>query len=109
QLARRGALPCALLLGHSKSSPTPPHNAKHTAYHALMDPRLLRVANGESGTTTLEAAGVPGTMSIWADPLHDGPVPGGLDDDALLEVRRKYHAPSTAAADPKNDVQPSRR
>lgn len=69
-----------------------------------MNARLLHVANGTSVTTTLEAAGVPGITSIWADPLHDGPVPGGLDDDALLEVRREYHALSPAAADPKNDM-----
>lgn len=69
-----------------------------------MAPRYLHVANGSSVTTTLAAAGVPGTLSIWADPLHDGPVPGGLDDDALMEVRRQHHAPSTAAADPENDM-----
>jgi hypothetical protein len=69
-----------------------------------MEPRLLHVANGTSVTTTLEVAGIPGTMSIWADPLHDGPVPGGIDDDALMEVRRQHHAASPAAADPRNDM-----
>ena len=54
--------------------------------------RLLHVANGTATTTTIEAAGIPGTMSIWADPLHDGPVPGGIDDDALLAVRREFHS-----------------
>jgi hypothetical protein len=69
-----------------------------------MTPRLLHVANGTSVTMTLAAAGVPGAMSIWADPLHDGPVPGSLDDEALLDVRRRHHAGSPAAADPKNDM-----
>jgi hypothetical protein len=41
-----------------------------------MDPRVLHVANGTSTTRTIEAAGIPGVTSIWADPLHDGPVPG---------------------------------
>lgn len=54
--------------------------------------RFLHVANGTSVTMTLEAAGVPGIRSIWADPLHDGPVPGGLNDDELLDVRREYLA-----------------
>ena len=67
-------------------------------------PRFLHVANGTSTTATIEAAGIPGTTSIWADPLHDGPVPGGLDDDALAAVRAEYHAPSPAAADPANDM-----
>jgi hypothetical protein len=53
----------------------------------MTGPRYLHVANGTSVTTTLEAAGVPGVMSIWSDPLHDGPVPAGLSDDQLREVR----------------------
>jgi hypothetical protein len=69
-----------------------------------MPSRWLHVANGTSTTTTIEAAGIPGATSIWADPLHDGPVPGGLDDDALTAVRAEHHAPSAAAADPANDM-----
>ena len=49
--------------------------------------RFLHVANGSSTTRTIAEAGIPGLLSIWADPLHDGPVPGGLTDEALLEVR----------------------
>jgi len=71
--------------------------------------RLLHVANGTSTTRTIEAVGIPGATSIWADPLHDGPVPGDIDDDALLEVRRQYHAGSPAATDPKNDMTEWRR
>jgi hypothetical protein len=75
--------------------------------------RYLHVANGTSVTTTLETAGVPGIKSIWADPLHEGPVPAGLSDDQLLEVRRQYLAapfgPLVAAGedpalDPVNDM-----
>ena len=66
-------------------------------------PRFLHVANGTSTTATIAAAGIPGATSIWADPLHDGPVPGGLDDDALAAVRAAYHAPSVVAANPVND------
>jgi len=53
-------------------------------------PRFLHVANGSSTTRTIADAGVPGLLSIWADPLHDGPVPGDLSDDALLEVRARF-------------------
>ena len=54
--------------------------------------RFLHVANGTSTTATIHAAGLPGRSSIWADVLHDGPVPGGLSDDALLEVRARHLA-----------------
>lgn len=53
-------------------------------------PRFLHVANGSSTTRTIADAGIPGLLSIWADPLHDGPVPGDLSDDALLEVRARF-------------------
>jgi hypothetical protein len=50
-------------------------------------PRFLHVANGTSTTATIEAAGLPGRCSIWADPLHDGPVPADLADPELIRVR----------------------
>lgn len=39
---------------------------------------------------TIEAARIPGAVSIWADPLHDGPVPGGLNDGELLDMRARH-------------------
>jgi hypothetical protein len=54
--------------------------------------RLLHVANGTSTTRTMEAAGIPGERSIWADPLYDGPVPGGISDRELLEIRSQHLA-----------------
>jgi hypothetical protein len=51
------------------------------------------VANGTSTTTTMPAAGIPGIYSIWADPLHEGPVPGGLSDEELLDVRARFLGP----------------
>jgi hypothetical protein len=55
-----------------------------------MPTRYLHVANGTSTTNTIDAAGIPGILSIWADPLHDGPVPGGLSDAELLDVRARF-------------------
>lgn len=68
--------------------------------------RFLHVANGSSVTHTLAEAGVPGLLSIWADPLHDGPVPAGLTDEALLDVRRRFlsGAPGGPSDDPGNDL-----
>jgi len=64
---------------------------------------------------TIEAAGIPGARSIWADPLNEGPVPDGLSDTELLDVRRQYltepgdliwgtWAGSDPALDPANDL-----
>jgi hypothetical protein len=52
--------------------------------------RMLHVANGTSVTDTLALTGIPGALSIWADPLHAGPVPGGLSDVELVEVRTRF-------------------
>lgn len=54
--------------------------------------RFLHVANGTCTTRLIEAAGIPGTLSIWADPLYEGPVPGGLSDAELLEGRVRHLA-----------------
>ena len=54
--------------------------------------RFLHVANGTCTTRIIGSAGIPGERSIWADPLYEGPVPAGLSDDELLEVRRRYLA-----------------
>lgn len=52
--------------------------------------RVLHVANGTCTTRLIEDAGLPGATSLWADPLHDGPVPGGLTDDQFVEVRAHH-------------------
>lgn len=74
-------------------------------------PRFLHVANGSSVTNSLAEAGVPGLRSIWADVLYEGPVPGGLNDDELLEVRRQFHAgpPGAPSNDSSNDLREWRR
>jgi hypothetical protein len=54
--------------------------------------RFLHVANGDCTTRIIRDAGIPGTLSIWADVLHEGPVPGGLSDEELLQVRAGHLA-----------------
>jgi hypothetical protein len=69
--------------------------------------RFLHVANGTCTTRIIASAGIPGTLSIWADPLYEGPVPGGLTDAELLEVRTRHLAGATDEAlvvDPVNDL-----
>ena len=64
------------------------------------------MANGTCTTRLIESAGIPGTLSIWADPLHDGPVPGGLTDAELLDLRERHHAAPAdkPAVDDVNDM-----
>jgi hypothetical protein len=68
--------------------------------------RFLHVANGTCTTRLIASAGIPGRLSIWADPLHDGPVPGGLTDAELLDLRERHLAPPRehASVDDVNDM-----
>ena len=54
--------------------------------------RFHHVTNGTSTTTSIESAALPGSCSIWADPLHDGPVPADLSDRELMEMRAAHLA-----------------
>jgi len=67
---------------------------------------FLHVANGTCTIRLIEAAGIPGAWSIWADPLYEGPVPGGLSDAELVEVRVRHLSGPDAQvdADPVNDL-----
>jgi hypothetical protein len=62
-------------------------------------PRFLHVTNGTSLTMSMEAARMPGLRSIWADPLYEGPVPAGLSDEELVDVRRRYLAGPSGSLD----------
>jgi hypothetical protein len=68
--------------------------------------RFLHVANGTCTTRLIEAAGIPGAWSIWADPLYEGPVPAGLSDAELVEVRTQHLSGPDGQADdnPVNDL-----
>jgi hypothetical protein len=73
--------------------------------HHAADRQFLHVTNGTCTTELLRAAGIPGTRSIWADPLHEGPVPAGLADAELMAVRAQFLAGSDPAdVDPVNDL-----
>src|SRR5262245_9676472 len=60
--------------------------------------RFLHVANGSATTDLIQAAGIPGRLSTWADVLYDGPVPGGLSDLELLQIRARHLAEPGDAA-----------
>jgi hypothetical protein len=54
--------------------------------------RYLHVASGHATTGTIETAGIPGTLSVWAEVLHEGPVPEGVSDDELRAIRARHVA-----------------
>jgi hypothetical protein len=78
--------------------------------------RLHHVANGTCTTRLIDQAGIPGTVSIWADPLYEGPVPGNVTDAELVQIRSRYLAGASdgptfvawtgtdASLDPVNDL-----
>jgi hypothetical protein len=59
----------------------------------------LHIANGHSTTASIGHAGIAGDLSIWADVLHEGPVPSGLSDEELVRVRAMYLAEPAANPD----------
>ncbi|HJU02325.1 MAG TPA: hypothetical protein VJ966_14110 [Actinomycetes bacterium] len=52
----------------------------------------LHVTNGDIAADLLRRAGLAGDALVWADVLHEGPVPGGLDDDRLRRTRAEFLA-----------------
>jgi RNA polymerase sigma factor (sigma-70 family) len=59
-------------------------DAKQTA------PRFLHVLNGDSVRYTLERSDVPGALAVYAEVLHEGPVPPDSGTRAWRETRSRY-------------------
>lgn len=53
---------------------------------------MLHVTNGDAAIASLTAAKLPGTFLSWADVLHEGPVPTGLDEPTLRATRARFIA-----------------
>jgi hypothetical protein len=64
-------------------------------------PRVLHVMNGTSICPIFEGANLPGVMTVYADPLHEGPVPSGLSDQQMREVRARFLA---SASEPWEEI-----
>ena len=54
--------------------------------------KVLHLTNGDSCAAGLRQASLPGTVAVWADVLHEGPVPPDHDMDAWLDTRSRFHA-----------------
>lgn len=53
-------------------------------------PGMLHVLNGDSTRGIMERSDIPGTFTVWADVLHEGPVLSDLDDEQFREARLRY-------------------
>ena len=54
--------------------------------------RFLHITNGDHARGVISRSGIPGDLSIWADPLNEGPVPGGINDAQLRTIRARFIA-----------------
>jgi hypothetical protein len=55
-------------------------------------PAVLHVTNGDITVDLLRRAGLAEHALAWADVLHEGPVPAGLDEAGLRRVRAEFIA-----------------
>jgi len=55
-------------------------------------PRMLHVLNGDMTREIMERSDIPGTYTVWADVLHEGPVPADVDDAEFRRVRTRFLA-----------------
>ena len=46
--------------------------------------------NGHSMCPIFEQSNLPGVMTVYADALHEGPVPADLPEEQMREVRARY-------------------
>ena len=59
---------------------------------------MLHVLNGDATRVKLERSGVPGEITVWADVLHDGPVPDVPEEQ--LRRKRAEHLVAKFGATP---------
>jgi hypothetical protein len=55
---------------------------------------FLHITNGDNTKELIARSGIPGDISIWADPLNEGPVPGGISSADLRTIRARFIAGS---------------
>jgi hypothetical protein len=63
----------------------------------------LDITNGDAAGGALKQSGVAGDVLPWRDVLHEGPVPGGIDDAGLARARAAFLS-SEGWAHPDRDV-----
>lgn len=53
---------------------------------------VLHVTNGDSVAGTMRLSDMAGTITVWADVLHEGPAPAGLEGGAWRAMRSEFLA-----------------
>ncbi len=53
---------------------------------------MLHITNGDSAAGLILSGGIGGEILPWRDVLHEGPVPGGLELEAVSQVRSGFIA-----------------
>jgi hypothetical protein len=61
---------------------------------------MLHVVNGDATRMPFEQSGMPGDVTVYADALLEGPVPAGLTDAEMREVRERFWS-NAASPQPK--------
>lgn len=56
-----------------------------------LSPRFLHVLNGDATREIMERSHIPGAYTVWADVLHEGPVPADVDDEEFRRIRHGFH------------------
>src|SRR3954463_4518206 len=50
---------------------------------------MLHVHNGDCAAEFLRLSGVPGDICVWAEALHEGPVPAGVSPEQWRRARAR--------------------
>lgn len=53
---------------------------------------MLHVHNGDSAAESLRRSGVPGDICVWAEVLHEGPIPAGASPEDWRRTRARFYA-----------------
>jgi hypothetical protein len=67
-------------------------------------PRLLHVLNGDCTAEGPRLSGVPGTLAVWADVLHEGPVPPDDDFESWFQIRTRFHDSTGSVSNERADM-----
>ena len=60
---------------------------------------MMHVLNGDATRVKLERAALGGRLTVWADALHERPVPDRMGDDELTAVRARDFARQVNASE----------
>jgi hypothetical protein len=88
-------VPGSPALQQATASRTPsPHRDPFAPPRETLPRKVLHILNGDCAADQLRESGVPGTITITADVLHEGPAPAGVPPERWRKIRARYLAES---------------